>query len=96
MFEGKLKRFKNWPILCKTRDFRDWDKSPVPAIRTLKRKLWKKFLSVFHNWKFHSRESRELSRENLYVPLATGPSTGEQVANLSREKHENPIFWKIF
>ena len=27
MFEGKLKRFKNWPILCKTRDFRDWNNS---------------------------------------------------------------------
>ena len=27
MFEGKLKRFKNWPILYKTRDFRNWDKS---------------------------------------------------------------------
>ena len=27
MFEGKLKRFKNWPILLKTHDFRDWIKS---------------------------------------------------------------------
>ena len=27
MFEGKLKRFKNWPSLPKTRDFRNWDKS---------------------------------------------------------------------
>ena len=70
-------------------------KSPGPTTRTLKRKLWKNFLSVFRNWKFHSRESRELSRENLYVPLATGPSTREQVVNLSHEKHENPIFWKI-
>ena len=51
MFEGKLKKFKNWPILFKTCVFRDW---------------------------INSRASRE------------------QVANLSREKHETPNFWKIF
>ena len=27
MFEGKLKKFKNWPSLPKTCDFRDRDKS---------------------------------------------------------------------
>ena len=27
MFEGKLKKFKNWPILHKTCDFHDWFKS---------------------------------------------------------------------
>ena len=27
MFEGKPKRFKNWPNLRKTRDFHDWVKS---------------------------------------------------------------------
>ena len=68
--------------------------SPGQAAKTLKRKLWKKFLSFFRNWKFHSRESRELSHENLYVPLVTKPFTRKQVANLSREKHENPNFEK--
>ena len=100
MLEGKLKRFKNWPILRKTRDFRNWIKSrdsrqgQLPE--HLKEKLLKNFLSVFLDWKFHSLESRELSRENLCVPLAIGPSTREQVANLSREKHETSNFWKIF
>ena len=70
-------------------------KLPRPTAKTLKRKLWKKnILSVFHDWKFHSWESHELSRENLYVPLVTGPSIREQVTNLSREKHENPNFEK--
>ena len=100
MFEGKLKRFKNWPILCKTRDFRDWIKSRSShqgqPPEHLKENFWKNFLSVFRDWKFHSRESRELSHENLYVPLATGPSTREQITNLSREKHEKLDFWKKF
>ena len=63
-------------------------KSPGPAAKTLERKLLKNFLSVFCDWKFHSRENCKWSRENLYVPLATGPSTHKQVTNLSREKHE--------
>ena len=100
MFEGKLKRFKNWPFLHKTRDFRYWIKSrisrQVQPPEHLKGKLLKNFLSVFREKKFHSGESRELSRINLWEPLATGPSIHEQVANLSREKHEKPDFWKIF
>ena len=100
MFEGKLKRFKNWPFMHKTRDFRDWIKSrlsrQVQLPEHLKGKLLKNFLSVFRNWKFPSREGRELSRENLYVPLAIGPSIRKQVANLSREKYEKTNFWKIF
>ena len=47
---------------------------------TSSQKFWKNLLSVFRNWKFHSWGSRELSRENLYVSLAIGPSTREQVA----------------
>ena len=74
--------------------------SRVQVTRTSRQNTWKrnlkKFLIVFRDWKFHSRESRELSRENLCVPLAIGPSTREQVANLSREKHEILNFWKIF
>ena len=46
----------------------------------LKSKLWKNFLCVFRDWKFYPRGSRELSRENLCVSLATGPFTHEQVA----------------
>ena len=91
MFEGKLKGFKKLTYLPKTRDFHDWvksrasrqDKSP----KHLKQKFWKNFLSVFHNWKFHPWESRKVSRKNSCVPLATRPSTREQVARLSREKH---------
>ena len=59
-----------------------------------KKKSLENFLSVFRDWKFHSRESRELSRENLCVPLTTRPSTRKQVANLSHEKHESPNFEK--
>ena len=38
------------------------------------------FLSVFRDWKFYPRGSRELNCENLCVPLMTGPFTREQVA----------------
>ena len=48
--------------------FRDWNKSPVQAAKTLKVKIVKKFLSVFRDWKVYSRGSRELCRENLCVP----------------------------
>ena len=43
-------------------------------------KLWKKFLSVFCDWKVYPQGSRKLSCENLSVPLATGPFIHEQVA----------------
>ena len=38
--------------------------------RTLKKK---NFLSFFHDWKFYSWESREISWENLWVPLQLEP-----------------------
>ena len=71
---------------CKTRDFRDLGKLPESRQDYLpkhfKLKIWKILLSVFCDWKVYSRESRELSRENLCIPLATGPSTREQVAKI--------------
>ena len=48
-------------------------------------KIWEIFLSVFRDWKVYPRVSRELSRENLWVTLANGPSTREQVAKNTRE-----------
>ena len=51
------------------------------------RKNCENFLSVFHNWKVYPRGSRELSRENLCVPFATGPLTREQVAKNNMRAH---------
>ena len=86
-FEGKLKRFKNWPSFCQTRVFRDWGESPTSCqdklSKHLKKKLWKNFLSVFRDSKVYSRVSCELSRENFCVPLAIGPFTREQVAKIN-------------
>ena len=59
------------------------NKLPELAAKTLKDKIVKNFLSVFCNWKVYPRESRELSRENLYVTLATGPFTREQVTKIN-------------
>ena len=59
------------------------NKSLGLAAKTLKDKIVKNFLSVFCNWKVYPRESRELSRENLYVTLATGPFTREQVTKIN-------------
>ena len=82
-FEGKLKRFKNWPNFCQTRVFRDWNESPGLAAKTLKDKILKKISSVFRDWKVYPRGSRELSRENLCATLATGPFTREQFAKIN-------------
>ena len=54
----------------------------VTRQNTSSQKFWKNLLSVFHDWKSHSRGSRELSRENFCVPLSTGPSTREQVSKI--------------
>ena len=59
---------------------------------TSKTRCLKIFLSVFRDWKVYPRGSRKLNRENLCITLATGPSTREQVATMSRETHENPDF----
>ena len=56
------------------------NKPPGQAAKTLKDKILKNFLSVFRDWKVYPWENRELSRENLWVILATGPSTSDQVA----------------
>ena len=78
------KRFKNCSYFCQTRVFRDLIKSPhsrqFKPPRHSRTKIWKILLSVFRNWKVYPRVSREMSRENLWVTLATGPSTREQVA----------------
>ena len=83
-FEGKLKRFlKTDPLFAKHTGFSrlGWVTSKSP--KHSKSKLWKKFLSVFRNWKVYLRGSRELSHKNLYIPLATRPFTCEQVAKIN-------------
>ena len=85
------KRFKNCPYFCQTLVFRDWRESPTSrqfkSSKHSKTKVWKIFLSVFHDWKVYPRGSRELSRKNLWVTLATRPSTRKQVTkNDSRRR----------
>ena len=84
-------KFKNCPYISKTRVFRDWNELPksrqIKPPKHSRIKIWKIFLSVFRDWKVYPRVSRELSRENLWVNLTTGPSTREQVAkNDSRRR----------
>ena len=78
------KRFKNCSSFCQTRVFRDFIESPqrrqFKPPKHSRTKIWKIFLSVFRDWKVYPQVSRELSRENLWVTLTTGPSTHEQVA----------------
>ena len=93
MFEGNSKGFKNWTICAKHAIFAI-GLSHEQAARTLKTKILKNFLSVFHDWKFYPWGSLERSRENLWVPLTTGTSIREQVTDLSRKKHKNPNFEK--
>ena len=67
------------------------NKSLEQAAKTLKVRIVKNFLSVFCDWKVYSRGSHELSRENLYVPLVTGPFPREQVAKINMRARECSI-----
>ena len=55
----------------KTRDFRDRVKSRAScqgqSSKHSKQKFEKNFPSVFRDWKFYPRESREINRENLWA-----------------------------
>ena len=55
---------------------------------TQRQNFEKKFLSVFRDWKVYSQGSHEMSRENLWVTLAIGPSTCEQVAKIDPRTHD--------
>ena len=72
----------------------DYKKYEMRSTIHLKHKFRKKFLRVFHDWKFYQRGSREVSRENLCVPLATRPSTRKQVTIVGCEKHKKLNFEK--
>ena len=84
-FEGKTEKdLKTAIISVKHAFFATWLSRHTVASSsrqsTQEQKIWKIFLSIFHDWKVYPRVSRELSRENLLVNLATWPSTREQVA----------------
>ena len=79
-FEGKTEKvLKTVFETQNTRFLRLKQVARVTRQSTSSLKIWKNLLSVFRDWKSHSRGSRKLSRENLCVPLATRPSTREQV-----------------
>ena len=84
--------FKNRPTFAKHSFFAtEVSRQKVASFtrqNTSSPKFWKNFLSVFRNWKSHLRGSRELSCENLCVPLATGPSTREQVAKTDPQERD--------
>ena len=88
-----LRKVLKTSSFCKTRDFRDWGKSPKSRQKYppkhFKSRIWKILLSVFRDLKSYSQESRELSHENLCVPLTTGPTTGEQVAKTDPRAHDS-------
>ena len=85
--EKLKKKFKE--IVFETQNMRfsrlRWvtNKSPGQAAKTLKDKIVNNFLSVFRDWKVYPRGSRKLSRKNLWVPIATGPFTREQVTKIN-------------
>ena len=86
---GKTEKdFKNCPHCAKHAFFVAEVSRQIHSPKHFKTKVSKNFLSVFCDWKFHSRVGRELSRENLYVLFATGPSTHEQVAKIDPRAHD--------
>ena len=94
-------RGKNWKVFenclknIKLAFFATWTSRQGKPQNTVKVRNMKISLSVFRDWKVYPRRSRELSCENLWVTLAIGPSTHEQVAKLSREKLQNSNFEKF-
>ena len=75
---GKTEKdFKNCTYYAKQAFFVAEVSRQIHPPKHFKPKFLKNFLSVFRDWKSHLRGSRELSRKNLCVPLATGPSTHE-------------------
>ena len=70
-------------------------KSPGQAAKHLRDKILKICLSIFRDWKFYPRGSRERSHENFCLTLATRASTCEQVASMSRKKLKNLDFEKF-
>ena len=93
------KGFKNC-LICAKHTFFTTESSRVQVARASRQHTWKKTFEKIS--KCFSRLKVPLTRESrteprkFCVPLATRPSTREQVANLSREKHETPIFEKNF
>ena len=68
MFEGKLKRFKNWPILRKTCDFCNWIKLHSSRQNTSK-KTFEKFSKCFLRLEVPLvRESQIEPRKSLCTP----------------------------
>ena len=89
--EKTEKNLKTAPISTKHAFFVTWSSRYTVASSSYQNTRGQKFetifLSVFCDWKVYPRVSRELRRENLWVNLATGPSTREQVAkNDSRRR----------
>ena len=79
------KRFKNCPIFAKHAFFAtEMSRQQIAksSRQNTQTEFWKNFLSVFRDWKVYSWGSLELSRENLWVTLTTGPSTREEVAKI--------------
>ena len=85
----------------KTRYFRDWVKSRASCQGQLpedsRQKFWKFYLSVFRDWKFYPRESREVSRKNLralsrldLLPANKSPNwVARNIKNPNFEKYSN-------
>ena len=82
----------------KTRDFCDWVKLRAShqgqSLEHLRQKFWKIFLSVFRKWKFYLRESREVSRENLWVPSRLEPPPVNKSPDWAVRNIKNPNFEK--
>ena len=110
-YERKTEKFWKLTLKRKIRVFRDWNKSPVShqgkPRNTLKPKVLKNFLSVFHDWKVYPRGSRELSHENLCDPsrLDLPPTnksprqTCEHATGLTRDrvaKTGQNCFWNFW
>ena len=69
---------------------------PRLVARTLKTKTKKKILSFFREWKFYLRESREISRENLWVPSQLDLPTVNKSPDWVARNIKNPNFEKYF
>ena len=64
-FKGKTEKSLKTNLFAQNTRFLQLSQVASKSPEHLRQKFWKFYLSVFHNWKFNPRGSREVSCENL-------------------------------
>ena len=101
--EGKWKYFETYhkKTLIMQNTWFSWlnqvmNKSPGQVAKHLRDKIFENFSKCFLQLEGPPASKSRREPQKFLYNLATGASTHEQVAKLSRENFKNSKFWKIF